>query len=141
MTISAGVVDDAGRSDITPVELIRRADEKLYQAKNEGRNRVCSLTRLRRVTTLRVLRQSRSIQLRKIPFVDPAKLHAIAGAQRKISLLDIDQQQWRSADDVPAAWASFGVDAGLPAGQADAARFDAQPRRFQARHAGNSAGR
>ena len=42
VTISVGVVTSQGERDITPSELIRRADEKLYQAKNEGRNRVCS---------------------------------------------------------------------------------------------------
>jgi two-component system, cell cycle response regulator len=41
-TISAGLVITQGEADITPVELIRRADEKMYQAKNEGRNRICS---------------------------------------------------------------------------------------------------
>jgi two-component system cell cycle response regulator len=42
VTVSAGVTATGGEADITPVELIRRADEKLYQAKNEGRNRVCT---------------------------------------------------------------------------------------------------
>jgi diguanylate cyclase (GGDEF)-like protein len=42
VTISAGVVSTQGEENITPVELIRRADEKLYQAKADGRNRVCS---------------------------------------------------------------------------------------------------
>jgi two-component system cell cycle response regulator len=42
VTISAGVVTTQGEADITPIELIRRSDVKLYQAKNEGRNRVCS---------------------------------------------------------------------------------------------------
>ena len=42
VTISAGVVTTQGEATITPVELLRRADEKLYQAKNDGRNRVCS---------------------------------------------------------------------------------------------------
>ncbi len=42
VTISAGVVTTQGEADITPVELIKRADHKLYQAKNEGRNRVCN---------------------------------------------------------------------------------------------------
>lgn len=42
VTISGGVVTTQGELDITPSDLLRRADEKLYQAKNEGRNRVCS---------------------------------------------------------------------------------------------------
>jgi len=42
VTISAGLTATQGEAGITPIELIRRADEKLYQAKNEGRNRVCS---------------------------------------------------------------------------------------------------
>lgn len=42
VTISVGVSTTQGEKDITPLELIRRADEKLYQAKREGRNRVVS---------------------------------------------------------------------------------------------------
>jgi two-component system cell cycle response regulator len=41
-SISAGVTTTAGEKGIVPMELIRRADDKLYQAKREGRNRVCS---------------------------------------------------------------------------------------------------
>ena len=41
VTISLGVVATQGES-INPTELIRRADEKLYQAKEQGRNRICS---------------------------------------------------------------------------------------------------
>lgn len=40
VTISLGVVCTAGESEINPSELIRRADEMLYQAKHTGRNRV-----------------------------------------------------------------------------------------------------
>jgi diguanylate cyclase (GGDEF)-like protein len=42
VTISVGVTTTLGEKTITPSELIRRADEKLYQAKHEGRNRVVS---------------------------------------------------------------------------------------------------
>src|SRR5262249_47987967 len=40
VTISLGVVSTSGDELLTPQELIRRADEKLYQAKREGSNRV-----------------------------------------------------------------------------------------------------
>jgi two-component system cell cycle response regulator len=40
VTISLGVITTTGDSELTPSELIRHADEKLYQAKREGRNRV-----------------------------------------------------------------------------------------------------
>ena len=46
VTISGGVVTTQGEPDITPLELIRRSDEMLYRAKNEGRNRICSAPRL-----------------------------------------------------------------------------------------------
>ena len=42
VTISAGVAMTLGEKGITPHDLIRRADDKLYQAKNAGRNRVAS---------------------------------------------------------------------------------------------------
>jgi len=42
VTISVGIATTRGEKDITPSELIRRADEKLYQAKDQGRNRVVS---------------------------------------------------------------------------------------------------
>jgi two-component system cell cycle response regulator len=42
VTVSAGIATTAGEKDMTPMDLIRRADDKLYQAKHEGRNRVCS---------------------------------------------------------------------------------------------------
>ena len=70
-----------------------------------------------------------------------SKLHAVAGAQREISLLDIDEHQRRAADDVPAAGRDLGVDAGLPAGQADAPRLHLQPRRCQPRHAAQPSGK
>ncbi len=40
ITISLGVLTTTGEEDLTPSELIRQADEKLYQAKRDGRNRV-----------------------------------------------------------------------------------------------------
>jgi two-component system, cell cycle response regulator len=40
VTISLGVATTPGEAALTPVELIRQADDKLYQAKREGRNRV-----------------------------------------------------------------------------------------------------
>jgi diguanylate cyclase (GGDEF)-like protein len=42
ITISLGVAITSGDDTMTPTSLLRQADEKLYQAKNEGRNRVCS---------------------------------------------------------------------------------------------------
>ncbi|MFC2075382.1 diguanylate cyclase [Bdellovibrionota bacterium] len=41
VTISLGV-STLNKEDLDPVHLIRRADEALYKAKNEGRNRVCT---------------------------------------------------------------------------------------------------
>jgi len=38
VTISVGVSTTSGDENMTPHELIRQADEKLYQAKNDGRN-------------------------------------------------------------------------------------------------------
>jgi diguanylate cyclase (GGDEF)-like protein len=40
VTISLGVAATEGGQTLTPHELVRLADEKLYQAKNAGRNRV-----------------------------------------------------------------------------------------------------
>src|SRR5262249_7523681 len=40
LTVSIGIASSNGETWITSHELIRRADEKLYQAKQEGRNRV-----------------------------------------------------------------------------------------------------
>ena len=40
VTVSVGVASTSGDDSMTPVELIRLADEKLFQAKREGRNRV-----------------------------------------------------------------------------------------------------
>jgi two-component system cell cycle response regulator len=40
ITVSVGVTGTAGDIQLTPHELIRLADEKLYQAKSAGRNRV-----------------------------------------------------------------------------------------------------
>ena len=42
VTISLGVASTQGGELLPPQELIRRADERLYRAKNEGRNRVVS---------------------------------------------------------------------------------------------------
>jgi diguanylate cyclase (GGDEF)-like protein len=41
LTISVGVATTAGDPDITPAALLKAADERLYQAKRTGRNRVC----------------------------------------------------------------------------------------------------
>jgi len=40
ITISLGLVATEGEETLTPNDLIKQADEKLYQAKHEGRNRV-----------------------------------------------------------------------------------------------------
>jgi diguanylate cyclase (GGDEF)-like protein len=40
VTISVGLATTAGDESLTPHELIRQADEKLFQAKHQGRNRV-----------------------------------------------------------------------------------------------------
>jgi diguanylate cyclase (GGDEF)-like protein len=41
VTVSVGVASTAGGEDISPAQMIERADEKLYDAKRSGRNRVC----------------------------------------------------------------------------------------------------
>ena len=41
VTISAGLATTSGDKSATTIDLIRQADEKLYQAKHEGRNRIC----------------------------------------------------------------------------------------------------
>jgi len=40
VTVSLGVVTTEGDENLTPNDLIKMADEKMYQAKNAGRNRV-----------------------------------------------------------------------------------------------------
>jgi two-component system cell cycle response regulator len=40
VTVSLGLAATNGEDALTPHDLIRQADEKLYQAKNAGRNRV-----------------------------------------------------------------------------------------------------
>jgi diguanylate cyclase (GGDEF)-like protein len=42
VTISLGVAVTTGEEGLSALELIGRADKKLYQAKHDGRNRVCS---------------------------------------------------------------------------------------------------
>ena len=42
LTVSVGVATTAGDHTITPTDLLREADEKMLQAKREGRNRVVS---------------------------------------------------------------------------------------------------
>jgi diguanylate cyclase (GGDEF)-like protein len=42
VTISLGIATTTGEEVLTPSDLIRQADEKLFRAKNEGRNRVVS---------------------------------------------------------------------------------------------------
>jgi diguanylate cyclase (GGDEF)-like protein len=42
LTISVGLAATSGDETLTPHDLIRQADEKLYEAKHNGRNRVCA---------------------------------------------------------------------------------------------------
>ncbi len=42
LTVSIGVATTTGEETLTPAELLRRADERLYQAKRDGRNRVAA---------------------------------------------------------------------------------------------------
>jgi diguanylate cyclase (GGDEF)-like protein len=42
LTVSIGVAMTSGEEGLTPAELLRRADERLYQAKRDGRNRVAA---------------------------------------------------------------------------------------------------
>ncbi|MDB5311884.1 MAG: pleD 2 [Gemmataceae bacterium] len=42
LTISVGVATTTGDEELTPTDLLRAADDKLYQAKRAGRNRVVS---------------------------------------------------------------------------------------------------
>ena len=42
LTVSVGVATTCGDPDVTPAGLLRAADDRLYQAKRGGRNRVCS---------------------------------------------------------------------------------------------------
>ncbi len=42
LTVSIGVATTTGEEGLTPAELLRRADDRLYQAKREGRNRVAA---------------------------------------------------------------------------------------------------
>jgi len=42
LTVSIGVATTSGEEALTPAELLRRADERLFQAKREGRNRVAA---------------------------------------------------------------------------------------------------
>ena len=42
ITVSIGIAATSGDTSLTPHELIRQADEKLFTAKNNGRNRVVS---------------------------------------------------------------------------------------------------
>ena len=40
--VSIGVATTTGEEAMLPAELLRRADERLYQAKHDGRNRVAA---------------------------------------------------------------------------------------------------
>jgi diguanylate cyclase (GGDEF)-like protein len=42
LTVSVGVATTSGEEAMMPAELLRRADERLYQAKRDGRNRVAA---------------------------------------------------------------------------------------------------
>jgi two-component system, cell cycle response regulator len=42
LTISIGVATTTGEDALTPAELLRQADDRLYQAKRDGRNRVAA---------------------------------------------------------------------------------------------------
>jgi diguanylate cyclase (GGDEF)-like protein len=40
LTVSLGVISTVGDASLTPQELLRQADQRMYEAKREGRNRV-----------------------------------------------------------------------------------------------------
>src|SRR6516225_2477009 len=70
----------------------------------------------------------------KLRFINAFELNSVPRPQRKVAVLDMNELQWCSPNQVPAAGAGFCVYAGLPAGQSNAAGFDALPRRFQPGH-------
>ena len=67
--------------------------------------------------------------------IDSSKPHPVADPQREVTIGQVDKDQRRPADDVPSAGPFQWIDAGLPAGQADAAGLDSNPRRRQSRDA------
>lgn len=79
--------------------------------------------------------QSFAFPLSELAVVDAAEADAVADLEGEIAVGNVDEGEGGAAEEMPAAGAGEGVDAGLPAGEADAARFDAEARAGEPRDA------